>query len=125
METVTLTDLNSSLSFGPAFLLSASDRVIIPAEAATSFAYTFSAGTKFAGYSAISTGTGFTFDGNTPTDGTMSGLSIANASGQAELTVSGIAADTRASDLALFAAFEFGWTTPDGTVTAANPVLRS
>jgi hypothetical protein len=125
MATVTLTDLYSSLNFGPAFLLSASDGVILTAETATTFAYTFSAGTKFAGYSAISTGTGFTFDGNTPTDGTMSGLSITNASGQAELTVSGIAADTLASDLALFAAYEFGWTTPDGTVTAAYPVLRS
>ena len=120
MALVTLTDLYSNLGPWPGNLFSASDGVTIGAHTATSFSYTYAAGTKFAGFSVTSTGVGFAYDGSTPIGGSMRGLTITDATGHLVLNVSGIAAGSLASDLALFVSYEFGWTDPGGGGTGAQ-----
>lgn len=114
MAIVTLTDLYSNLDHWPGDLMTASDGVTIGTKTATSFAFTFNAGTLFAGYSLTATGKGFAYDGTTPIDGTMSDFAIRDAGGHLVLSVSGIAANSLASDLSLLAAYQFGWTDPGG-----------
>ena len=121
MALVTLTDLYANLTDWPGNLLRASDGVTIGALTATNFSYTFVSGTTFAGFTVTSTGTSFTYDGTTPTGGTMTGLTITDAGGHVVLTVAGIVAGSMASDLSMFASLEFGWSTPNGGGTSGNP----
>ncbi len=116
MALVTLTDVFANLDNWPGNLFAASDGSTIVAHTATRFAYTFLAGTNFAGFTVTATGTGFAYDGTTPTAGAMQALTITDAGGNIVMTVANIAAKSLASDLSLFAAYEFGWTDPDGNV---------
>lgn len=120
MALVTLTDRYSNLNDWPGNLLSASDGVAIGTRSATNFSYTYDAGTRFAGYTVTSTGTGFAYDGTTPIGGTMSGLTIRDTGGNLVLSVTGIVAGSLASDLSLFASYEFGWSDPGGGGTGAQ-----
>ena len=120
MALVTLTGLYSNLNDWPGNLLSASDGVSIGTHSATNFSYTYAAGTRFAGYTVTSTGTGFAYDGTTPIGGVMRGLAIRDAGGNLVLSVTGIAAGSLASDLSLFAANVFGWSDPGGGGTGAQ-----
>lgn len=120
MAVITLTNLYASLNNWPGNLLSASDGVSIGTHSATTFSYTYTAGTRFAGYTVTSTGTGFAYDGTSPTGGTMRGLTITDAGGHTVLSVSGIAAGSLASDLSLFASYEFGWVDPNGNFSGSQ-----
>lgn len=120
MAIITLTDLYSNLDDWPGNLLTASDGVTIGTRTATNFTYTYNGGTTFAGFSVSMSGNGFTYDGSTPTGGTMSRLVIKDAGGGTVLTVANIKAISIASDLALFASYQFGWTDPDGGGSGAQ-----
>lgn len=114
MATITLADAYSNLDSWPGDLLAATDGVTIGTHTATNFTYTFNAGTQWAGYSVIATGSGFTYDGAEPLDGTLKGLKITDDLGQTVLQITGISAASYASDMGLFAAYQFGWTDPGG-----------
>lgn len=120
MATVTLTDYYANLDNWPGDLFAASDGVTIGLRTATSFSYTYAAGTLFAGFTVTSFGTGFAYDSTTPIGGSMTGLKITDAAGHVVLTVTNIAAGSLASDFTLFASYEFGWTDPGGGGTGAQ-----
>lgn len=120
MATITLTDLyNNNLNGWQGNLLRASDGVTIGFQTATIFSYTFGVGTQFAGYTVTTAGTGFTYNGTTPTGGTMGQVVITDAGGNTVLSVTGIAAGSLASDFSAFAAFEFGWVDGNGNINNA------
>ncbi len=120
MAIVKLTDLYSNLNNWPGNLFYASDGVSFGAHTKTKFAFTFSQGTQFEGYTITSIGKGFTYDGSVPIDGRMTGLTIDDASGHRVLTVSKIAGNSLASDMGLLASFEFGWTDIGGGGSSGN-----
>ena len=114
MATVTMTSYFNALDGWPGNLLDAYDGATINTKTATAFAFTYPPSHQFAGYKVTVTGTGFAYSGDTPTAGTMSKIVITDDSGHTVLTVAGLAANTPASDLSLFAANVFGWDTPGG-----------
>ncbi|MBI1172151.1 hypothetical protein GC209_12180 [bacterium] len=120
MALVTLTDLYSTLDFWPGNLLAAADGVTIGTHSGTAFSYTYLPGTTFAGYSVTAQGSGFAYDGTTPTAGTMTALAITDGNGQTVLSVTGIAAGSLASDLGLFASYEFGFTDGNGNFSGSE-----
>ena len=122
MPIITLTDLFTNLFTGPGDLFAADAGVTIGAHSATVFSYTFQSGTTFSGYTVKANGTGFQYDGSTPVDGTMKSLTITDGGGQTVMTVTGIAAGSLASDLGLFASYEFGGTDLTGTPTGSHPI---
>ncbi|MEO8245472.1 MAG: calcium-binding protein, partial [bacterium] len=83
--------------------------------------FTLSAGSAFPGYTITATGSAITYDGSIPTGGTMTGLTIEDASGHRVITVSNIAATSVASDLGLFASTVFGWTDIGGGGSGGDP----
>ena len=119
MAIVKLTDLYANLNDWPGRLFTGTDGVTVGAHIGAAFSFTYLPGTIFAGYTVTAGGTGFTYDGNTPTGGTMKSLTITDAIGHTVISITGIAANSIASDLSLFASQVFGWTDPDGN--HANP----
>ncbi len=113
MATVTLTSFFANLNGWQGNLLDAGGGDASVLRTATSFRITLGASSQFAGYVITVAGTGFSYVNNVATRGTMSGLVIADASGNTVLTVAGLAAGTMASDLSLFQANVFGWDTPN------------
>lgn len=114
MATVTLTSYFASLDGWQGQLLEASAGTVVNTRTSTTFAYTYPADHQFPGYKVTITGSGFTYDGTTPTGGTMNKIVITDNLGNPVITISGLAADTMASDLALFASYSFGFEYPDG-----------
>ena len=114
MATVTLTDHFNNLSGWQGDLLWANGSTTVTSTSAVGYTFQYAAGHPFAGFDVNINGTGFTYSGGLVTGGTMTGLFIRDNLGQVVLTVSGLAADTLASDLSLFVTYAFGWTNPDG-----------
>lgn len=114
MATVTLTNAFSNLNNWQGDLLWAPSGTSIVRANATTFAYSYAAGHPFAGFTVTIKGTGFIYNGTTPTAGDMAKLIVTDTIGTVVLTVAGIAANSLASDLSLFAAYGFGWTDPNG-----------
>ena len=114
MATVTLTAAFNNLASWPGNLLWTDVATSVVRANGTTFAYTFGASHPFAGYTVTIRGTGFTFGGTTPTGGDMTKLTITDGFSNTVLTVAGIAPNTLASDLSLFAAYEFGFSDPNG-----------
>ena len=123
MAIITMTDYFSSLNGWAGNLLNAGQSAVINIKTATSLVFTIPIGHDFAGYNVSVVGTGFAFIGGTPTSGTMTGLVIRDQLGHIVLTVSGLAANTVASDLSLFGSNVFGWTSADGSVY--NPYVSN
>ena len=125
MATVTLTDLFNNLSNWQGDLLWASTGTMVGTSTSTAFSFTFPSGHPFAGYNVIVSGSGFTYfrylTSASPIGGTISNLIILDDTNQFVLGVSGIAANSLASDLALFAANVFGWTDANGFVRGSQP----
>ncbi len=120
MATVTLTDLFSNLNSWRGDLFWANSGTTVTQTTATTFSYVYPAGHPFAGFTVSISGTGFTYFGTIPTGGEMTDLLITDNSGQTVLTIAGIAPDTLASDLSLFAAQSFTFPDPNGNGTGGR-----
>ncbi len=115
MATFNLTQNFSNLSRWPGRLLEDPGEMSIVSKSVTSFVFKHpGTGTDFPDFRFTVTGTGFAYDGNVPVSGNMSTLTIRNGAGAVVMSVSGLAANTLASDLSQFYANVFGSTNDQG-----------
>lgn len=109
MATVTMTQEFSFLQGWPGRLLESNQTgVTITTATATTFSFVWPPGHPFEDFRITATGTGFTYDGTEPIDGTISTLRIYNASGQLILTIAGLATNPIGGDLSQFYSNVFG-----------------
>ena len=125
MATITLAPLLSSLNSSgqwPGDLLSAPNGTIINTHTASNFSFTYGADSEFTGYKVSIRGAGFAYDGGIPVDGTMTSVTITDASGNPMISFTGLAAGTLASDFSLFYADLFGFSNGSGGGTGPQPI---
>ncbi len=114
MAIVTLTELYGSLNGWPGNLLDAPPETVVNNQTATRFIFTYPPGHNFAGYKVTVAGSGFTYDSDGPTGGTISKIVISNPGGAMVVSVANIAPNTLASDFGLFYRNVFGFFYPGG-----------
>lgn len=114
MANVTLTSSFANLPTWQGMLLEAPAGTTVLTKTATSFSFSYPAGSDFPGYKVIVSGTGFAYSGSVPTGGTMSQVRVLNASGQTVITFSGLAGNDISGDFAQFYSNVFGARTATG-----------
>ncbi|MEO8243105.1 MAG: hypothetical protein ABI832_12420 [bacterium] len=114
MARVILTDNLNNLSDWVGRLFEADAGANIDTHTKGTFAFTYSNGQSFAGYTVTIKGAGFQYFHGDPVGGTMKSVVVADAQGQTVITIDQIAAKGLASDLSQFVSDIFGARTATG-----------
>ena len=119
MTRVTMTSLYGELDNWPARIFEGDPVPTVTVRTSTAFSLTYPGNHGFPGFRVIIEGTGFTYLGGEPTGGTISRVSVLNASGQLVIRFDTISASSLAADFAQFTSDIFG-SRFDGDGPSAN-----
>lgn len=113
MARVVLTEHYSNLESWAGRLLEADDDTAITARRGGSFAFTHGGDHPFSGFTVTVTGRNFTYADGVAVDGTMTGVTIRNGSGQIVMSITNLGSNPLTNDLSQFYTNALGATNGD------------